>query len=379
MKPRFDLFIFADALGWERVKAYDVLSDLLPCRMPCETLLGYSATCDPTILTGAWPDEHGHFSFFVKAQGQSPFKQLGCLGWLPHRLAAHHRVRNRISRWVARQHGYTGYFQLYSVPFRKLPLLDYTEKRDIYEPGGIIGGQPTIFQTWEASGKPWFRSDWRLPDAENFAQAREHLRKGEAELGYLFTAGLDAIMHRHGPEHPQVAEAFAVFAERVRELYTVASGNYREVFIHLFSDHGMAKVEHASDLMRRWESLKLRYGEDYIAVWDSTMVRLWFHHEGARERALGWLAEQPDGQLLSNEQLAHWRCLFDDGRYGEHFFLLHPGHLLVPSFMNLGMVSGMHGYTPEHPDSMASFLTNNPEAEARQLPDIFKVMSRAAS
>ncbi|MEM6910614.1 MAG: alkaline phosphatase family protein [Verrucomicrobiota bacterium] len=379
MKPRVDLFVFADALGWSQVTRRDYLQDLLPQRHPCETLFGYSSTCDPTILTGTLPQEHGHFSFFVKAQAASPFQALAPLGLLPHLVAGNHRIRNRASRWVARAKGYTGYFQLYSVPFSKLPYLDYTEKDDIYEPGGIRGGQRTIFQDWTASGRPWLRSDWRQGDAANIAQAKTALEKGEVELLYLFTAKLDATMHRYGTAHPEVDAAFENFAQDLRDLADLASRHYREVRLHLFADHGMADVHTCSDLLLRWNrEVGLRYGRDYIAVWDSTMARFWFETEAAREEGLAFLGSQKDGQLLSDAQLAAWHCLFPERTYGEHFYLLPPGSLFVPSFLNQRKVTGMHGYTPEHPDSTACWLTNCETSPVTNLAQIHPVMQAAA-
>ena len=67
MKPRIDIFIFADALGWAMASRRHFAEHLLPRRNRCETLLGYSSTCDPTILTGTLPSAHRHFSFFIKA------------------------------------------------------------------------------------------------------------------------------------------------------------------------------------------------------------------------------------------------------------------------------------------------------------------------
>ncbi|MEI8341346.1 MAG: alkaline phosphatase family protein, partial [Verrucomicrobiota bacterium] len=210
-KKTLDLFIFADALGWELARKRRFMEDLFPFRQPCDTLFGYSCTCDPSILTGCLPQEHGHFSFFVRARGESPFRRARALGWLPELIAGHHRVRNRISRLVAKANGYTGYFQLYSVPFSRLPWLDYTEKRDLYEPGGIIGGQPAIFQFWNQSGRPWMRSDWRCNDATNVAHLKQELERGEVELAYLFTSSLDAVMHAHTTDSPQTDAAFARF------------------------------------------------------------------------------------------------------------------------------------------------------------------------
>lgn len=378
MKPRIDVFIFADALGWALTSRRHFASDLLPHRNRCETLLGYSSTCDPTILTGALPCEHRHFSFFIKAANKSPFAALRHLGFLPEIFAGHHRIRNKVSKFIARQRGYSGYFQLYSVPFSKLPYLDYSEKKDIYQPGGINGGQPTIFELWQQSGKPWARSNWRLGDADNFAHARQEIDKGNVELLYLFTARLDALMHKHGTNHPQVDAAFDQFAENLQSLADLAARHYRDVRLHLFSDHGMADVNVCSNLLPRWNQLGLKYGRDYIAVWDSTMARFWFSNAASRDTATAWLSEQTDGEILTDERLAGYGCLFPDRQYGELFYLLPSGSLFVPSFLNQRKVTGMHGYAPEHPDSAAAWFSNVETLPVAALTDIFPVMRAAA-
>ncbi|MGK0176256.1 MAG: hypothetical protein ACJAYS_000341 [Lentimonas sp.] len=380
MSRTLHLFIFADALGWELVQQYDILKSVAPIQKKCETLFGYSATCDPTILTGVSPTEHRHFSFFVKCDpADSPFKNMRYLSWLPDRLGGYHKLRNRLSRYVARHKGYTGYFQLYSVPFRYLPWLDYTEKKDIYEPGGIIGGQEPIFETWKRSGKPYSRSDWRNNDAVNYAQAEDTLKAGKAELVYLFTAGLDAVMHRYGPNTPQAAEAFKAFEQRINSLMQTAQDAYDEVRLAIFSDHGMTEVTGTSDLRLRCERLPLRYGTDYVAVWDSTMARFWFHNETARTEITALLADAPEGNILDTDTLRNWRCDFPDQAYGELFYLLNPGILFVPSFLNLSTVPGMHGYAPDHKDSAACWLSNfEPPAPVERLEDIFPVMQHAA-
>ena len=378
MKRRIDIFIFADALGWAMASRRRFAENLLPVRNRCETLLGYSSTCDPTILTGTLPAAHRHFSFFIKAAGRSPFASLRHLGFLPEIIAGHHRIRNKVSKVIARHHGYTGYFQLYSVPFSKLPYLDYSEKRDIYQPGGINGGQTTIFEHWQQSGKPWARSDWRRSDPDNIAHARREIEKGDVELLYLFTARLDAVMHKFGVAHPQVDAAFEHFAANLHGLADLAARHYREVRLHLFSDHGMADVQVCSDLLPRWEKLGLKYGRDYIAVWDSTMARFWFNDAASRATATAWLGEQADGEILTDERLAGYGCLFPDRKYGELFYLLPSGSLFVPSFLNQRKVTAMHGYAPEHPDSAAAWLSNTETLTVAALPDIFPVMRAAA-
>ena len=382
MNPRpLHLFVFADALGWRQAERRQFLADLLPYRAEVRTLYGYSCTCDPTILTGAEPDEHGHFSFFVHDPARSPFGWAKPLGWMPEAIAAHHRVRNRVSRWAARRLGYTGYFQLYSVPFSRLPWLDYTEKRDLYEPGGILGGQETIFSKWQRAGVPWIRSDWRRSDEENVAQLRAELDRGEVRAAYLFTAGLDAIMHRHGTAHPAVDAAFDRFAGWLRELREIGCRRYSDVRLQVFSDHGMADTTAVSRMLPEFESLGLRYGRDYAAVWDSTLVRFWFPGgDTVRRDVEAWLRGRPEGDILTDVQLARERCLFADRRYGELFYLLRNGTIFAPSYMNRGLVRGMHGFAPDEPDSAACLLGSvAPARPVRRLADLHDLMLEAVA
>ena len=379
-KPRVDIFVFADALGWALVERRKFLAELLPHRAKCDTLLGYSCTCDPSILTGATPAKHGHFSFFVFDPKNSPFKAARWLGWLPDLIAAHHRVRNQVSKWWQKKLGYTGYFQLYSVPFRYLPWLDYTEKHDLYEPGGIIGGQEAIFAEWERSEKTWSRSDWRQDDQTNVERLLAELKKGEGELSYLFTSKLDATMHAHGTSGPEVDSAFERFANWMHEIDREARANYDEVRIHLFSDHGMADTTANSRMLRDFESLKLRYGHDYAAAWDSTMVRFWFPGDAAvRPRVEAWLRDRPEGRILTDDDLKANDCLFPDRRYGELWYVLKQGTIFAPSFMNQRHVPGMHGYEPQESESAACWLTNHDNYhKPTRIEKIHDVMQEAA-
>lgn len=374
------LFLFADALGWNIVHKYELCRAVTPHQNKCDTRFGYSSTCDPSILTGTYPDEHGHFSFFVKAGStESPFKYFRYLSWVPDKIGGYHKIRNRLSRYLGKHLGYSGYFQLYSVPFRNLPYLDYTEKHDIYEPGGIIGGQETIFEYWKRSGKAWHRSDWRNGDEVNYRELEALIDQGSIELAYLFTAGLDAVMHRYGPWSPEAASALKQFELRVELLLDRASKQYDKVQLAIFSDHGMTQTKETSDLRLQCEALPYTYGIDYTAVWDSTMARFWFNNDAAKTDICALLKSETRGHILKKEQLESWHCAFADQRYGELFYLLDPGVLFVPSFLNMSPVPGMHGYDPDDIDSAAAWLSNfKTEHPVRELEDIFTIMKAAA-
>ena len=115
------------------------LSDLLPHRYRVGMQFGYSSTAIPTILSGEKPTVHKHLSFYYYAPDKSPFKmmkRLG-LGLLPSSIADRWRVRHILSKIVAKYYGYTGYFELYAMPFTRLPFFDYIDKTNIFVPGGL--------------------------------------------------------------------------------------------------------------------------------------------------------------------------------------------------------------------------------------------------
>lgn len=371
------LCVFIDAFGWELLRRHSFLDDLLSVKAPLQTVLGYSCTCDPTILTGRSPREHGHFSFYRYAPQESPFRRLGLLRLLPKAVARRGRVRRLMSRAIARAMGYTGYFQLYNMPFEYLRYFDYTEKRDLYQTGGINSGMPTIFDRLRDRRIKFHLSDWRRSEQHNLAAATESIERREANFVYLYLAAMDGLLHAHGTRSPIITEKIAWYAGQIRQLVDQAEQRYGDVRVFVFSDHGMTDVMDTCDLIPQIESLGLRFGENYAAVYDSTMARFWFKSAAAERRVVATLQAEPRGHILSDDELRRYGCDFPDRRYGELFFLLDPGVLLCPSFMGDKPLAAMHGYDPFHRDSVAMFASNVAvDPMPRGLADINGLMIR---
>ena len=116
------------------------------------------------------------------------------------------------------------------------------------------------------------------------------------------------------------------------------------------------------DWLKPW-----RLWREYLAFLDSTMARFWDVGTVPLSRVLERLEEAGVGRLLGENDLARHGLNFTDNRYGDAVFLVEPGCLLSPSFMEMPFVpfasteiKGMHGYTPEEPSTRGLFLYRGP-------------------
>jgi len=143
------------------------------------------------------------------------------------------------------------------------------------------------------------------------------------------------------------------------------------------------------DLKATIEALPLKFGKDYVAVYDSTMARFWFPSEtqpsegqapsspSARDLITQRLKETSQGRIVPDSELAQLRTLFPDRYFGELIFLVKEGVLIVPSHMGERPITAMHGYHPEEPHSYAALLSNRFDvpAQVTAIPHIYDLMA----
>ncbi len=333
----------------------------------------------PSILTGQETEGHGHWSFFYKKQGPSPFESLRWLRHLPTQITDRGRVRSRLSKLFARRLGYQGYFQLYNVPFEHIDEFDYCEKKDLFKAGGINKGD-SIFDRLDKEGVPYHVSDWRASEDANVASLSAAITTRSIQFAFLYMADLDGLLHQVGKDSSEVDEKLRAYETRLRGIIDTGKANYDDVRIFVCSDHGMATVHTHIDVMEHIEALPLCFGEDYLATYDSTMARFWFNTPAARETVTAALARIPQGRVLTREDLSELGCRFDGDQYGELIFLVDPGVIIVPSHMGTKPIAGMHGYHPDDADSDAALLSNvPPPVQAECITDIFHIMTAEAA
>jgi predicted AlkP superfamily pyrophosphatase or phosphodiesterase len=375
MKTVLPLFVMIDACGWEIVREDPFLASITPLRKRLESVFGYSSACIPSILSGRWPAEHYNWSYFVFDPKRSPFKDLRALRFLPKALTGRRIVRRMLTRLCRKHLGFEGYFDLYNIPFEFIHLFDFTEKRSPLRPGGLNRG-PNVFDFLEQKRIPYFVSRPERSERENLDALKERIESEELDFAFCYWPGLDGLLHRVGNQSPEVPARLRAYEEWVAELAECAGKHYDEVHLYVFSDHGMANCDELLDLKSKIDQLPCRMARDYVVAYDSTMARFWFFNEKARAEIVGCLETVPEGRILPDEELAELKAFFPDRYFGELFFLVREGVLIVPSHMGERPLRAMHGYHPSEKHSYAVMMTNQPQLPEplTAIPHIYDLM-----
>ena len=367
------LFVLIDALGWSYIEGRDFLNDILPYRRPLRTVLGYSSGAIPTILTGVPPAQNGHWNLFYYDPQGSPFRWLRYFSFVPDAIL-NHRVTTKLLKEMGRHLLGLGPLFDCAVKPRLLRWFNWVEKRNIYDRSGIVGS-PSIFDRLAERGIPYHvytYHHWK--DAQIFEQAKRDMQSSEAGFYFLYLCEMDGFLHMNCRDEKRWAAKLEWYAAELRNLYAFARKLDPDVTLSIFSDHGMTPIGREYDLMSEIEKLGCRMPEDYLAVYDSTMARYWFFSEDARKSVTEALGQSPCGRIIPESELRSLGIWFEDRRFGELVFLLHPGWLLARSDFNgpRWKPVGMHGYHPDDPFSDGIFLSSRtPASGVETIADVY--------
>ncbi len=369
------IYVLVDALGWTLVQRSGFLEALLPYRRPLRTILGFSSGAIPTILTGETPARHGHWNLLYLDPDGSPFRWLRRLDFLPAKLFDHRLGRYALTQLGRRWMGLGPSFECCVAP-ALLPWFNWVEKKHLYQ-AGSVEGMRTVFDHWSAAGLAHRIYSYREGDDDQLLRAaRRDLEQGEVSTQFIYLSQLDHFLHLHRNEPAAIALQLQHYASKLRELHAVAYERDSGLRFLVFSDHGMAPVRSRLDLARAIRDRGWKMPKDYLAVYDSTMVRCWFFNPRAAVDLRNFMGLLNCGRILDDEELRRAGVWFADRRFGELIFLLNPGVMVAQGdFNGAGWnPSGMHGYHPDDPDSDAAVMGNDPEI--LQLEDIRHLYKR---
>lgn len=375
------IYMFVDALGWEIVSKYNFMSAELPFREKVKMQFGYSSTAIPTILSGESPSEHGHFSFYYYDPKNSPFKFFKYIkyffgaGLHPKCFFNRGRIRRYVSKLTAKILGYTGYFQLYGLAYEKLPLFDYCEKYDIFAKDGLAP-KKNLRDILLDSGLNFHISNWRKSEDENISDAVAAISKGDLDFAFIYTADFDGFLHDNISNPAAIKEKLKEYELKINKVLDALKAAKRPYHFNVISDHAMTAKTGTVDLKAKVSELKLKFGKDYAALFDSTMLRVWYLSENAKSAFRQRLSKDDcRGKFLSEDEKIKYGILFKNNKFGEDIFLCETGVQIEPCDMGMKALNGMHGFSPEDKDSFACLLSTAPvRQKPNEVKDFFALM-----
>ena len=368
------IFILIDALGFQMLGQQKFLDGRLNCLNKTETVLGFSSSAIPTILTGKLPYEHLRWNLLFRSPETSPFSWLIPFGFLPRKILENRFARKLINKLSKRMCGAEGYFSSYGVPARHLHLFDVCEKKNIYKPDGILGNA-TIIDYMKQSGIPYRVYSYHDGSDEELLCALENdIVKSEASIFFSYLADLDAFFHLHCGEQENVSRKIAWYDEKISQVMATAEDLGKDVRFFIFSDHGMTPVTAHYDLVGDIQKAGIDLELDCMAAFDSTMARFWVEDGPTKTKICQVLDACPAGDVLSHDELQSLGVYFPDHRYGDIIFLMHPGTLIFPNWFGTYAPKGMHGFHPDDKHSYGVYMSNVTDYAPTSILDLYGVM-----
>lgn len=355
--------ILIDALGFDLAERYGMHPKGLHVRVRLETVLGFSQAALTSIVTGLRPDEHGLWMMYSFAASGTPF---GWMKVIPKSVSAERLWLKRLIRWKLESvDDVKSYYSLYCIPREIFPYLDLPARSSLFVPGGA-GTVPSVFDEMERRNIRRFIRDYRTPEAIAFDDLERAIIKREARFYLLYTAGLDALLHRYGSGDERVAERLEWYRGRVERIIETIEATGGETDVFVLGDHGMCDIASHVDVISAVNSLGLKIPDDYVPFYDSTMARFKIMSDHVEDDLRKALSGVGGGNVLTAEELGRLGVFFPDGRFGDLIFLTDPGTIILPSYMSEHTVAAMHGY---HPDTscMASVMYTNRESVENEL------------
>ncbi len=256
------------------------------------------------------------------------------------------------------------------IPLPYAPYFDLVERR---APWDRDVGYRSCFAILDEHNLPWMQWMWpdtnKLPDSSDRGITDRVIKdlKPEHRLLCVHLQELDSLGHAYGPESTQLQQGVQATDEHIKRLIETLREKYESVKIVLFGDHGMVNVTRPLDVAAALEGTGLTFGVDYGYFLDSTMARLWFFHDEAREKVAKALQPLKGGRLLDADEMEHYEIAGCDRRNAEAVFLAEPGVLIFPNFFQAkgNPIPGMHGYDPDCEDNLGFFMLHD-----ESLPDL---------
>jgi len=272
----------------------------------------------PTLLTGAFPPEHGFFGIKLKP-GSSRALTTRLIDKLPD-------IFTTTVQCIF--HLFNGSYDLPAIPpkrRRNFEILRTIQNKEYKKTENLLqfGGLKSLLGVIGIENCCYLYSRTSNPVEELVHK----VGTGKHNLEVVHLYSFDLLQRWNLDKVEKIELVYECFDIFVRAVYEKCKSN--KVTLLLFSDHGYDQIQGYIDLKQELRELDLAEDE-YTYFIELSMARFWFFSERARNRIVRMLREIPNSRFFSWKDLQQFNLSFDDAQYGEAFIMSYPGFAFFP-------------------------------------------------
>ncbi len=357
--------------------------------------------CERTeILTGLTPKESGFFTAIGYDPENSPFKSIKLLQLFES--IENYIPRNTPVPGIKSAGSYYRYYRAlmskflrnfseirmnsYHVPFSLLPYFNLTEDRIDHREKGAFPAA-SILELLENRDLTYYYDSFTglnlLPngtDSDRMAMALAAAGRKDYVLYLIYISLPDSYGHKYGPSSPELKKAIYDMDGQLESFVGTFKKRVGECTFIFLGDHGMVPITELfdakqiiSDISKR---LGLKFKKDFIYFLDSTLVRLWFFSDRGKLLFPAALKESDKfnqcGKFIDKHIAQKYHIPWGDRRYGDVTWWADSEVLVYPDFFHNDGVpyKGMHGYSPELPESQGGCIVYGHGANKMKIDSI---------
>ena len=356
------VFIYLTGPGWHILKEHSFLSKYCKHQFPIQSQLGCSHAALSTVLTGKNPDEHGCFSSYY-------FKRSNTV------LESAQRFYAKVT---GKQSGYCG---KYSVPLRNLNSFVQSNHYTMNLTAGHFAPFISIVDlVKEKKLAHTIVNANSISPIQALKNLRYRIKNNSVNFAFVQIDEMDHLLHYYPHDFQKIDKKLCRYEKQIREIITAGSKANSDFNLTILSSHGMTFAPKKINIKKKIDSLEMNYGDDYHAVYDPTMASFWYKDKSIESIVLDKLHMLRHCKILTAKEKKNFGINFSDHRYGETIALVEPGFQISPNDILAKPLPAMHGYVPDHPDSLgACFSTQALSPSPTHVKDFFGIMSNFIS
>jgi len=348
--------------------------------MHIKKLIPSAGFCERTeIFFGLKPNQSGFFTAIGYDSENGAYRNrvfLRFFGWVEQRLYFLNYLvwkgRKNNFDWLIQKIVFKVYFNFfgsyeklkpYKIPLSFLKYFNLTEDAIELHEQNTIYGNKSLFKIVKDKGFNTFMGAFTSlggvstsSDLERVNLAIEASKSKKNHFIPIYINTADSIGHQFGPNSKELKDKVRGLDSIIENSIDEFLKNDPETTFVFMGDHGMTEVKKSIDIKKRIfdisKQFNLKIEKDFIFFLDSTLMRMWFFSNKAKNIFDGELRNNEfftqNGSIIDKEISKKYNLPIKDKRYGDVSWWANEGVLIFPDFFhNEAPVKGMHGYKPD--------------------------------